>query len=224
MLGADTYKQFILLRQSDLDIAYNGKTTIKINDEQQKCVYSYLLIYFISASLFADELSEAFIEIKTNERYDSFFRVLLDDETPYLNISTLLPLLYGLDRKCDSERCHYFIALRPNDGQTTINFKEKHCNSTTNKKVHNINVHYIEEQYWLHWKDIAICFNANVYWDTDSYILNIQTQYLSPTDIQKAIDRAPPYFYRKAKQIKKISDSTPYITDECNNDTKSFST
>ncbi len=58
------------------------------------------------------------------------------------------------------------------------------------KKVHNINVHYIEEQYWLHWKDIAICFNANVYWDTDSYILNIQTQYLSPTDIQKAIDRA----------------------------------
>ncbi|WP_305810218.1 hypothetical protein [Photobacterium kishitanii] len=100
----------------------------------KKCVYSYLLIYFISASLFADELSEAFIEIKTNERYDSFFRVLLDDETPYLNISTLLPLLYGLDRKCDSERCHYFIALRPNDGQTTINFKEKHCNSTTNKK------------------------------------------------------------------------------------------
>lgn len=36
LLGADTYKQFILLRQSDLDIAYNGKTTIKINDEQQK--------------------------------------------------------------------------------------------------------------------------------------------------------------------------------------------
>lgn len=35
LLGEHTYKQFILLRQSDFNIAYNGKTTIKINDEQK---------------------------------------------------------------------------------------------------------------------------------------------------------------------------------------------
>lgn len=36
LLNDSIYKQLILLRQSNLDIAYNGKTTIKINDEQQK--------------------------------------------------------------------------------------------------------------------------------------------------------------------------------------------
>lgn len=172
---------------------------------RKQFVYNYILLFFISASLYADELSEAFIEIKTNDRYDSFFRVLLDDETPYLNISTLLPLLYGLDKKCDNDHCNYFVALRPDEGQTTINFKERYCNSTAQKKQHHINIHYIEEQYWLHWKDIEICFNANVYWDTDSYILKIQTQYLSPTDIQKGIDHARNISMEKADQIKKLA-------------------
>lgn len=36
LLNDNIYKQLILLRQSDLNIAYKGKTTIKVNDEQQE--------------------------------------------------------------------------------------------------------------------------------------------------------------------------------------------
>ncbi|OBU17843.1 hypothetical protein AYY19_11910 [Photobacterium aquimaris] len=166
----------------------------------KKSVYNILFLFF-SSSLFAENLSEAFIEIQTNERYDSFFRVLVDNETPYVNISTLLPLLYGLEEKCNNDRCHYFVALKPADNQTTIDFNKLHCYTTSNKKRHQITVQHEEEQYWLHWQDIGTCFNASVYWDPDSYILKIQTRHLSPTDMQESIDLARSISIKKAQML-----------------------
>ncbi|SMY34910.1 hypothetical protein [Photobacterium andalusiense] len=169
-----------------------------MNNKQS--VYNILFLFF-SSSLYAENLSEAFIEIQTNERYDSFFRVLVDNETPYVNISTLLPLLYGLEEKCNHDRCDYFVTLKPEDNQTTINFSEHHCYTTSNKKRYQIKLQYEEEQYWLHWQDIGACFNASVYWDPDSYILKIQTRHLSPTDIQESIDLARSISIKKAELL-----------------------
>ncbi|SMY34005.1 hypothetical protein PMAL9190_01448 [Photobacterium malacitanum] len=166
----------------------------------KKYVYNILFLFF-SSSLYAENLSEAFIEIQTNERYDSFFRVLVDNETPYINISTLIPLLYGLEEKCNNNRCHYYVALKPENNETTINFNKRHCFTSSNKKRHQITVQHEEEQYWLHWQDIGTCFNASVYWDPDSYILKIQTRHLSPTDMQESIDLARSISIKKAQML-----------------------
>ncbi len=169
-----------------------------------KHAHKYLVFVLFSFSIYASELTEAYIELRSNSHYDSFFRVLFDDDTPYLNMNSVIPFLSGLQQTCDTFVCKYQSPSTSQAAIVTIDFQHQYCKATNNNEKKDIQSKVIDNELWLSWQAIETCFNASVYWHPNRYILKITTHHRSADDLQKNIEESRLAAIQHAKEVKNI--------------------
>lgn len=135
-------------------------------------------------------LTEAYVELMLESTFDNFYRVMQDtEESPYLALATFANYWLQMEGGCDADGCVFYL---PEDGGNRhepylINFFDASCSKPNSDEI-AIQLKRQEGQYWIHWQSVTACFPVTGQWDLDLYILKMQRQYYSLSDLVERIN------------------------------------
>ena len=164
------------------------------------CGYALLLVLLfainnkaiaaINDATSPDSLNEAYVELMLESTFDNFYRVMQDEEeSPYLALTTFANYWLQMEGGCDEAGCVFYL---PEDGETKrnpylINYKEASCRKPQEDDI-AITLRLVEDKYWVHWQSVTACFPVTGAWDLDLYVLKMQRQYHSLSDLVERVN------------------------------------